>query len=412
MQLKDTIRESQDFLNRAIVAGMLVLFAVAVLAWRLFQLQVVEHEHFTTLSRENRVKVLPIPPTRGLVYDRTGVLLAQNRPAYSLEITPEQVDDLDWTLRELSKVIEIGEEDLDRFWQLKKRKRRFDSVPIRVDLSQDETAQFAVHRHRFPGVDIKAQLLRHYPHDLSTAHVLGYVGRISQRDIEQIDASNYAGTSHIGKNGVEKTYESALHGVVGLEQVEVNAAGRKVRTLEQNAPEPGVDVHLHLDIALQEVTMQAFGDNNGAAVAINPKNGGVLAFVSQPGYDPNLFVEGISTKNYDALQKDENRPLYNRALHGQYPPGSTVKPFMGLAGLEQGAIQYDTSVYCPGFFQLPGNVHRYRDWKKAVMARWTSTRRSSSRATCFSISSPTNSASTGCTVFLHASDSAGAPVST
>ena len=364
MQLKDTIRESQDFLNRAIVAGMLVLFAVAVLAWRLFQLQVVEHEHFTTLSRENRVKVLPIPPTRGLVYDRTGVLLAQNRPAYSLEITPEQVDDLDWTLRELSKVIEIGEEDLDRFWQLKKRKRRFDSVPIRVDLSQDETAQFAVHRHRFPGVDIKAQLLRHYPHDLSTAHVLGYVGRISQRDIEQIDASNYAGTSHIGKNGVEKTYESALHGVVGLEQVEVNAAGRKVRTLEQNAPEPGVDVHLHLDIALQEVTMQAFGDNNGAAVAINPKNGGVLAFVSQPGYDPNLFVEGISTKNYDALQKDENRPLYNRALHGQYPPGSTVKPFMGLAGLEQGAIQYDTSVYCPGFFQLPGNVHRYRDWKK------------------------------------------------
>ena len=364
MHLKDTIRESQFFLNRAIAAGLVVLIAVCLLVWRMAQLQVIDHEHFTTLSRENRVKVLPLPPTRGLIYDRKGVLLAQNRPAYSLEITPEQVDDLEQTLTDLAQVIEIGDEDLERFWQLKKRKRRFDSVPIRVNLSQDETAQFAVHRHRFPGVDIKAQLLRHYPHGLKTTHVLGYVGRISQRDIEQIDVSNYAGTSHIGKSGVEKTYESALHGEVGLEQVEVNAAGRKVRTLEQTAPEPGVDIHLHLDIELQEVAIRAFGDNNGAAIAINPKNGGVLAFVSQPGYDPNLFVEGISNREYDALQENENRPLYNRGLRGQYPPGSTVKPFMGLAGLERGAIQYDTSVYCPGFFQLPGNVHRYRDWKK------------------------------------------------
>ena len=364
MQLKDNIRESQAFLTRTIVAGMLVLATILLLVSRMVQLQVVDHEHFTTLSRENRVKLVPLPPTRGLIYDRNGVLLAQNRPAYSLEITPEQVKDLQGTLSELAKVIEIGQEDLERFWQLKKRKRRFDSVPIRIDLSQDETAQFAVHRHRFPGVDIKAQLLRHYPHDVKTNHVLGYVGRVSQADLKQIDASNYAGTSHIGKNGVEKTYESALHGVVGLEQVEVNAAGRRVRTLEQSAPEPGVDVHLHLDIGLQEVAMQAFGDNNGAAVAINPQNGGVLAFVSQPGYDPNQFVEGISTKNYRALQQDEDRPLYNRALRGQYPPGSTVKPFMGLAGLERGAITYDSSIYCPGFYQLPGNVHRYRDWKK------------------------------------------------
>ncbi len=364
MQLKDTIRESQAFLNRAIIAGLLVVLAVLALAWRMVQLQIIDHEHFTTLSRENRVKVLPLPPTRGLIYDRKGVLLAQNRPAYSLEITPEQVADVDVTIAELAQIIEIDEEDLERFRQLRKRKRRFDSVPIRVNLSQDETAQFAVHRHRFPGVDIKAQLLRHYPHDLKTTHVLGYVGRISQRDLEQIDVSNYSGTSHIGKNGVEKTYESALHGVVGLEQVEVNAAGRKVRTLEQSAPEPGVDVHLHLDIRLQEVAMEAFGDNNGAAVAIDPKNGAVLAFVSQPGYDPNQFVEGISTKNYKALQQDDNRPLYNRALRGQYPPGSTVKPFMGLAGLERGAIKYDSSIYCPGFFRLPGNTHRYRDWKK------------------------------------------------
>jgi penicillin-binding protein 2 len=364
MQLKDTIRESQAFLNRTIVAGLLVALAVATLAWRMVQLQIIDHEHFTTLSRENRVKVLPLPPTRGLIYDRKGVLLAQNRPAYSLEITPEQVADVEQTITELGRIIEIDEEDLERFRQLRKRKRRFDSVPIRVNLSQDETAQFAVHRHRFPGVDIKAQLLRHYPHDVKTTHVLGYVGRVSQRDLEQIDVSNYSGTSHIGKNGVEKTYESALHGVVGLEQVEVNAAGRKVRTLAQSPPEPGVDVHLHLDIELQEVAMKAFGDNNGAAVAIDPKNGAVLALVSQPGYDPNLFVEGISTKNYKALQQDDSRPLYNRALRGQYPPGSTVKPFMGLAGLERGAIQYDSSIYCPGFFRLPGNTHRYRDWKK------------------------------------------------
>ncbi len=364
MQLKDTIRESQAFLNRTIVAGLLVALAVATLAWRMVQLQIIDHEHFTTLSRENRVKVLPLPPTRGLIYDRKGVLLAQNRPAYSLEITPEQVADVEETITELGRIIEIDEEDLERFRQLRKRKRRFDSVPIRVNLSQDETAQFAVHRHRFPGVDIKAQLLRHYPHDVKTTHVLGYVGRVSQRDLEQIDVSNYSGTSHIGKNGVEKTYESALHGVVGLEQVEVNAAGRKVRTLAQSPPEPGVDVHLHLDIELQEVAMKAFGDNNGAAVAIDPKNGAVLALVSQPGYDPNLFVEGISTKNYKALQQDDSRPLYNRALRGQYPPGSTVKPFMGLAGLERGAIQYDSSIYCPGFFRLPGNTHRYRDWKK------------------------------------------------
>lgn len=364
MQIKDTIRESQAFLARAIVAGLLVFAAIFLVIWRMTQLQVVDHEHFTTLSQENRVKVLPLPPTRGLIYDRRGILLAQNRPAYSLEITPEQVDDLEATIDELGRIIPISEEDQERFWELRKRKRRFDSVPIRVNLSPEETAQFSVHRHRFAGVEIKAQLLRHYPFADKTTHVLGYVGRISQRDLEQIDASNYAGTSHIGKIGVEKTYESALHGEVGLERVEVNAAGRRVRTLTQAPPKPGVDIHLHIDIELQDVATRAFGDNNGAAVAINPKNGGVLAFISQPGYDPNAFVEGISSKNYKALQQNDSRPLYNRALRGQYPPGSTVKPFMGLAGLELDAIQFDSSTYCPGFYQLPGNSHRYRDWKK------------------------------------------------
>lgn len=364
MQLKDTIRENQAFLTRTIVAALLVIAALLLLVGRMVQLQLVDHDHFTTLSRDNRVKVVPLPPTRGLIYDRNGVLLAQNRPAYSLEITPEQVDDVDAVLDQLGAVIDISDDDLERFWKLKQRKRRFDSVPIRVNLTPDEAAQFAVHHHRFPGVDIKAQLLRHYPHDVKTTHVLGYVGRISQQDLDRIDASNYAGTSHIGKNGVEKTYESALHGSVGFEQIEINAAGRRVRTLEQTPPEPGFDVHLHIDIGLQEVAIEAFGDYNGAVVAMDPKTGGVLAFVSQPGYDPNLFVEGISTRNYRDLQDNEDRPLYNRALRGQYPPGSTIKQFMGLAGLERGAVQYDTSVYCPGFFRLPGNSHRYRDWKK------------------------------------------------
>lgn len=364
MQIKDPIRESRAFTSRAIVAGLLVVLALGVVLIRLFQLQVLEHSHYTTLSQDNRVKILPRPPTRGLIYDRNGVLLAQNRPAYSLEIVPEQVKDMDRTLAELGTVIDISEDDLERFRRLKRRTRRFDSVPIRVNLSLDETAHFAVQRHRFPGVDIKAQLLRHYPYPEMTAHVLGYVGRISQQDLNRIDESNYAGTTHIGKNGVEKTYEDMLHGKVGYEQVEVNAAGRVVRTLEQTPPTPGKDLHLNLDIALQETAFKAFGDELGAAVAIDPRTGGVLALVSNPGFDPNLFVEGISSKDYNALQHDRAKPLYNRALRGQYPPGSTVKPFMGLVGLESHTITYETSAYCPGFYQLPGSSHKYRDWKK------------------------------------------------
>ena len=364
MEIRDHIRESQAFLSRAIVAGIIVVIVLGLLVMRMVQLQVVDHDHFKTLSQDNRVKVLPLPPTRGLIYDRDGVLLAQNRPAYSLEITPEAVDDIEATLKELGTIIEISEEDLERFRKLKKRKRRFDSVPIRVNLSLEETAQFAVHSHRFPGVDIKANLLRHYPQSDKTAHLLGYVGRISQKDLKSIDPSNYAGTSHMGKNGIEKTYESALHGTVGLEQVEVNARGRVVRKLEQTPPKPGADLHLHLDSHLHEIAIKAFGEHNGALVAMDPNNGGVLAMVSNPGYDPNLFVEGISGKNYRALQKNTNKPLYNRALRGQYPPGSTVKPFFALAGLESDTINYDSTSFCRGYYQLPGHEHKYRDWFK------------------------------------------------
>ncbi len=302
MQIKDHHREGIDFSNRAIVAGLLVITALVMLTGRLVQLQVVDHEHFRTLSKDNRVKLVPLPPTRGLIYDRNGVLLALNRPAYSLEMVPEEVDDIETTLQDLARVIEVSEDDLERFHRLKKRKRRFDSVPIRTNLSIEAAAGFAVHRHRFPGLDIKAQLLRHYPYPDETAHVLGYVGRISKRDLETIDSSNYAGTSHIGKTGVEKSYEAVLHGGVGVQQVEVNSVGRVARILQHDKPLPGQDLHLHLDIGLQQVALRALEEHNGAAVAIDPNTGGILTLVSKPGYDPNLFVEGISSKNYKALQ--------------------------------------------------------------------------------------------------------------
>lgn len=363
-QLKDYLRESHLFLNRAVIAAGLVVLLIALLAGRLVYLQVFGYAHYATLSQDNRVKLVPLPPTRGLIFDRQGVLLAQNRPAYSLEITPEEVDDMAGTLDALATIVTITPSDRERFARLRQQKRRFESIPIRSRLTPEEAAQFSVHRHRFPGVDIQAGLLRHYPQADKTAHVIGYVARISQRDLDNIDASNYAGSTHIGKIGIEKSYEDALHGQVGLQRVEINALGRVVNVLESSPPTPGKELTLHLDVRLQEIALAAFGERNGAAVAIDPNTGGVLALVSKPGFDPNPFVGGIGHAAYQALSKDPAKPLYNRALRGQYPPGSTVKPFIGLGGLERGVISFDSTTYCPGFYQLPGHSHRYRDWKK------------------------------------------------
>ena len=363
ISIKDYLFESHLFLGRAVIATIIMLLALAGIMARMVYLQVLNHEHYTTLSQDNRVKTEPLPPTRGLIFDTHGTLLAQNLPAYSLEIIPEKVPDIELTLEELSQVIPIDEDDRQRFERLRKQRRRFDSIPIRVRLSDKEVALFAVNQYRFPGVDIKATLLRDYPQGELAAHAIGYVGRISERDLEEIKGSDYSGTSHIGKNGIEKTYESELHGRVGIQQVEVNAKGRVLRVLEAEPPVPGHNLRLFLDIKLQQEALAALEGYNGAVVAIDPRTGGILTFVSNPGFDSNLFVDGISAKKYAELRDSDDNPLFNRALRGQYPPGSTIKPFIGLAGLEEEVVGFDQSTYCGGYYQLPGKEHKYRDWK-------------------------------------------------
>ena len=364
MRISNHYQEQRQFISRAVIAAGVVFIALCVIAVRLYQLQIVEHLHFKTLSQDNRLKLEPIPPVRGLIYDRKGRLLANNRPAYNLEIIPEQVPNLDQTIDQLSQLITISERDIDRFHSLRKRSRRFESLPIRVNLSDEDAAKFSVESHRFPGVGIRANLLREYPYGDISAHVLGYVGRISLKDLEKLDEANYSGTSHVGKIGLERSYEDTLHGTVGNQQVEVNSVGRIARVVSQEAPVNGQDIHLHLDIDLQKIAMESLGEFNGAVIAMDVVDGGILAMASNPSFDPNLFVEGISTKDYSALQQNENRPLYDRALKGVYPPGSTVKPFVGLAGLETGSIHYHDNIYCPGHFKLPNHSHKYRDWKK------------------------------------------------
>lgn len=361
--IKDHLRETHLFNGRAGAALIVILILATSLVARLFYLQIFSHEHFTTLSQKNRVSLVALPPTRGLIYDRNGVLLAQNLPSFSLEVIPEQVSDIDATLNELNKIIEISDYDRKRFKKLLQKKRRFESVPLRFRLSEEEVAKFANDRFRFPGVDIEARLVRDYPKGARAVHLIGYVGRINEEELQTLDASVYSGISHIGKTGIEKAYEDVLHGKAGFKQVEINALGRSLRTLEATVPTPGKNLYLTIDSALQAAAEDAFGDRRGALVAIDPSNGDVLALVSAPTFDPNPFVNGIETEEYMALEKSTNRPLFNRALRGQYPPGSTIKPFMGLAGLENGKISAEDTTYCPGFYSLKGDSHRYRDWK-------------------------------------------------
>lgn len=360
--LKDPHLEARIYGARTVAAIFVVVVMLAVVLARYYSLQITQYETYKTQSERNRVQLQPLPPKRGLIFDRNGMLLADNRPSYILSVVRERVDDLDATLDELSSLVTISEADLKRFAKKRGRMRPYEAVPLRFRLTEEERAILSVNRYRLPGVVVEAQLLRHYPHGELFSHALGYVGRINEREAFELDETDYRGTFHVGKVGVEKFYEDILHGDVGYQNVETNAHGRVLRVLERHPPEPGTNLTLHLDYKVQRAARDALGDRRGAVVAIDPATGGVLALVSTPGFDTNLFVNGISTKAYSALRDSPDVPLFNRAVQGAYPPGSTIKPFMGMAGLESGLVTPETTVPDPGWYRLPGDSHRYRDW--------------------------------------------------
>ncbi|MCK5120825.1 MAG: penicillin-binding protein 2 [Methylococcales bacterium] len=362
--IKDTLAENRIFLSRVVAIFVFIIILTLGLIVRLVYLQVAGHEHYSTMAKSNRIKVLSLPPTRGIIYDRKGRVLANNLPTYSLELIPEQIKDLDETLQRLQVLLDIPDEKIEQFLKQKKREKRFESIPLLLRLSDEEVAKFAVVRPFYPGVDVHARLVRHYPYDELTSHVVGYVGRINEKELKKLPVAEYRGTHHIGKVGIEKMYESHLHGQTGLSEIETNAQGRAVKNVASEDPVPGANLYLTLDVDLQKTAYEALEGYNGAVVAIEIKTGDVLVFTSRPGFDPNPFVYGISRRAYKALQQSDDQPLFNRALRGQYPPGSTIKPFLGLAGLEYNVINFHQKLYCPGFYQLPNVKHKYRDWKR------------------------------------------------
>ena len=366
-QIRNTERELYLFQLRIGFAGVVVLATFAVLLARFVYLQVLQHDYYQTKAEDNRISIVPITPNRGNIVDRNGVVLARNYSAYTLEIAPSKIRDIEGTIDALEELVEIRQSDRTRFRRLVIEAKGAESLPIRTRLTDEEVAKFAANRYRFPGVEIKARLFRQYPHGDAASHVLGYIGRISERDLEKIkqdeeQAANYKGTDHIGKTGIEQSYERELHGITGYEQVEVDAGGRGVRTLSHTAPTSGNNLGLTVDVALQQIAEAAFGERRGALVAIEPSTGGILALVSRPGYDPNLFVDGIDPANWDALNTSLDRPLNNRALTGVYPPGSTFKPYMALAALELGKRTPTQTISDPGYFVFGGR--QFRDSKK------------------------------------------------
>lgn len=362
--IRDLHSERRTFYARCGVALVVCVGMVSALMIRLTDLQLTQHDYFSTRSNENRMRVVVVPPVRGLVFDRHGTVLAQNNPAYVLEIIPEQVKDLDATLARLAQIIQLSDTDISRFRDRLRKTPRFRGVTLRSRLSLEEVAAYEINRHDFPGVDVKAGLSRHYPLSTVTAHVVGYVGGITDRELAQLDDRAYRGTTQIGKTGIEKGHESMLHGEVGAKIVEANAAGRPLRELDYNRGAPGKNLYLTIDAQLQKAADQALNNREGAIVALDPRNGEVLAMVSKPGYDPQLFVEGIDHESFRALNEDPNRPLFNRATQGQYPPGSTIKPHMALAGLEYSQVTPSEREFCPGHYQLPTSERLYRDWKR------------------------------------------------
>ena len=364
-ELKNHERELYYFQLRIGVAGVAVLVAFALLFARFFHLQVLQHDAYASKAEENRISIVPIAPNRGLILDRNGVVLARNYSAYTLEIFPAKVRDLERTIQELGDVVDVQAKDRSRFRKLHAEIRNAESLPIRTRLTDEEVARFAAHRYRFPGVEIKARLFRQYPFGDVASHVIGYIGRINQKDQEKLAelevGANYRGTDYIGKGGLEASYQQELHGTTGFEQVEIDAGGRGIRTLARTPAQAGNNITLTLDIKLQEIAEAAFGERRGALVAIEPSSGGVLAFVSKPGFDPNLFVDGIDPASWTELNNSPDRPLTNRAISGIYPPGSTFKPFMAMAALELGKRHFKSAINDPGYFEFGGR--RFRDSK-------------------------------------------------
>ena len=367
-QLKNLDRELARFHGRLKAGAALVALLAAALLARGFYLQVVQHEHYIQRAESIRIARVPTAPNRGLILDRTDRILAENYSAYTLELTRARTDNLEATLAEVGTLIEITPGQLRRFRRLLSESHEFETVPLKSKLTDEEVAIVAANRYRLPGVEVKARLFRNYQAGPGMAHVLGFVGRINDRDLQQLRddgrEQNYKGSAHIGKTGLEQSYETLLHGRTGFDQMETDASGRAVRMLSRIPPVPGKDLRLHLDVALQAVAEHAFGDYLGGLVALDPNTGGVLALVSRPGFDPNLFVDGIDPETWKSLNESSERPMVNRALRGIYPPGSTIKPLMALAGLELGLRKSSDSINDPGFFSLPNSSHQFRDWKR------------------------------------------------
>jgi len=360
--LKNHTEEIHLITKRTIILAIIMISLVLLLIARLAWLQLIQHDVFTTLSKKNWLDLTPVEPTRGLIYDRNGVLLAENIPVFSLEIVPDKVTKLPELLTELKKIIELSPIDVAQFYRQLKQHRRFDQITLKLKLSEAEVARFAENQYRLDGALVKAQLIRHYPFNQTFSHVIGYVGRINTNELKKIDSINYSATNYIGKSGLEKFYENTLHGTVGYEQTENDASGQSLRILKETYPKPGRDLWLTIDSQLQAAAEKAFAGHRGALVAIDPNNGEVLALVSEPGFDPNIFVTGISNKNYHELQHSPDRPLYNRALRGLYPPGSTLKPLIALKGLDAEITTPDRTIFDPGFYRLENSRRIFHDW--------------------------------------------------
>ena len=366
--MHDHAAEASLFKRRALFTFFCVFALLSVLVTNLYHLQVESYKDYETRSNDNRIRVVPIAPSRGLIYDRNGVLLAENLPFYSLDLVPEKISNMSETLDELGKLIEISEDERESFTEALKFHRRFKPLTLKNQLTEEQVAIFSVNQHKFPGISVEAGLKRNYPYGAQITHVLGYVGKINTRDRAQLERSdlwkNYAATKDIGKQGIEKFYESLLHGKPGHLEEEVNNRGRAIRTLKIVPPEPGQDIYLTLDLKLQQKAVELLTGLRGSIVAIDPRDGGVLAMVSSPSYDPNQFVQGINNKDYSALLNDKSRPLINRATQGQYAPASTIKPHLALLGLDEKVITESTRVWDPGFWQIPGVERKYRDWRR------------------------------------------------